>query len=226
MLAAIVCEHKDVITSGRRRRVVALSTGTKCQPYNEEVKHRLIVDSHAESLLKRAFKRHLISLLDNNVQLDNILSVDLFVSQLPCGSVQRWKGYLQSDDKNVMTDKKPGRGELCLRATCLKKIKKWIYMGLQGKRLIQFTKRPILIKNIVIGNCGPIGEFEPKLLFDLLTLDDTCTAYHPFQFTTLPNIKFCDNFRKELFTRSESKQPCSTSIVSWITGIDRDYYVT
>lgn len=197
---------------------MALATGTKCQPYNEEVKHQLIVDSHAESLVKRAFKRHLISLLENNVSLDDISSVDLFVSQLPCGSVQRWQGCLSSDDGSV-ADKKPGRGELCLRATCLKKIKKWIYMGLQGKRLMRYTKRPIHINNLVIGNCGPIGEFQSKLLSDSLKLDDRCSAYTPLQLMAVPNIKFCENFRKECFTRSEGKQPSATAIVSWDTGI-------
>ena len=47
-----------------KRQVVALATGTKCFPQNVNNSQEDIVDCHAESLLKRAFKRYLIELLD------------------------------------------------------------------------------------------------------------------------------------------------------------------
>ena len=213
VLAAIVCDYKN----GQNKQVVALSTGTKCFPSNECLKKERIVDCHSESLLKRAFKRHLISVLDrSDSQLDNISSLDLFVTQLPCGAVQRWEGH----HSQQLTTRKPGRGDACLRATCLKKITKWAFMGLQGKTLLQFTKHPILINNIVIGNCGPIGEYNQQMVDNWFTLEDDCICYDPFLFThNLPKIKFCEKFRNNLFVKSDSNQSTPTSVVMWKSGI-------
>uniref|UniRef100_T1K6F6 tRNA-specific adenosine deaminase 1 n=1 Tax=Tetranychus urticae TaxID=32264 RepID=T1K6F6_TETUR len=49
--------------------------------------------------------------------------------------------------------RKPGRGEPCNEASCIDKILKWSYLGIQGKRLISLTRRPIRLKSIIIGNC-------------------------------------------------------------------------
>ena len=60
VLAAIL-EHQTI---NLQNRVVALATGTKCFPHNVNNKQESIVDCHAESLLKRAFKCYLIELID------------------------------------------------------------------------------------------------------------------------------------------------------------------
>ena len=219
VLAAIVCSDK----SSSKRRVVSLTSGTKCFPTNEILKTQRIVDSHAESLLKRAFKRHLISLLNSGSDLEDISSVDLFISQYPCGTIQRWRGETATNPaKRVKRElgfiRKPGRGETCLRATCLHKISKWVFMGLQGNKLIQFTKRPIRINNIVIGNCGPIGEYDQQLVDQWFQLSDSCVAYKPFDLKCLPKIKFCEKFRNDLFIKCDNKESTATSIVMWSTS--------
>ncbi|CAG2117525.1 unnamed protein product, partial [Medioppia subpectinata] len=218
VLAAIVCERKDCDNKSIGRQVVALTTGTKCQPSNWSSKQHLIVDSHAESLLKRAFKRYLISQLENGLKVDN-LDISLFISQLPCGSLQRWKGDPNYGLNDTQTDRKPGRGEPCHKPTCLKKIAKWIYLGLQGKRLIECTKDPIYINNIVIGNCGQIGEYDEQMIKDLLALDANCVSHNPFKLDFLPQIKFCKDFRNDLFIKCNEKQSAPTALVMWLTGI-------
>ncbi|CAG2176911.1 unnamed protein product, partial [Oppiella nova] len=217
VLAAIVCDHKNHEKGSIERKVVALSTGTKCYPSNQSSKDYLIVDSHAESLLKRAFKRYLISQLDNEFKIDNNLGISLFISQLPCGSLQRWKGDPNYVSNETQTDRqmnrKPGRGETCHKPPCIRKIAKWIYMGLQGKRLLEYTKQPICINNIVIGNCGQLGEYDQQMIKDLLSLDPNCITYNPFELNSLPQIKFCKEFRNDLFIKSDEKQSAPTAVV-------------
>ena len=73
--------------------VVALSTGTKCVTGKDATLSNVIVDCHAESLLKRAFKRYLIAHLAKNqpIHLESY-AYHLFISQLPCGTIERYKG--------------------------------------------------------------------------------------------------------------------------------------
>ncbi|XP_054164618.1 tRNA-specific adenosine deaminase 1-like [Oppia nitens] len=225
VLATIVCNVKNHTNDSIDTKVVALTTGTKCFASNESSSDDLIVDNHAESLLKRAFKRYLICRLQSGHNLDDIQTITLFVSQLPCGSLQRWKGdpdleANSSKSNRHLSDvcRKPGRGVTCYRATCLKKIAKWIRLGLQGKALIALTGRPFYINNIVIGNCGQSGEYDQQMLTNMLSMTDICTVYNGFQMNYLPKIKFCHDFRYECFIKSDAKYATSTSLVMWLTG--------
>lgn len=71
VLAAVVEEHKTT----SKLCVVALATGTKCFPKNLATKAEAIVDCHAESLVKRCFKHHLLGLcelwLDQGNRIDD-----------------------------------------------------------------------------------------------------------------------------------------------------------
>jgi hypothetical protein len=214
------------------KKVVALSTGTKCYPENQSSNSsnnginsginngiNSIIDCHAESLLKRAFKRHLISHLKDGFKIDNNIMITLFISQLPCGCLQRYKGNSNLNDSQL-NYRKPGRGSLCSKPSCIKKIAKWNYMGLQGRQLIQLTRTPIYINNIVIGNCGEIGEYDQQMIIDMLSLNQTnCLTINPFNLNRLPSIKFCQQFRNDLFIKTQSKRSSSTAIVMWLESM-------
>lgn len=217
--------------------VVSFSTGTKCVNENklqnstidcraESLQNSIIIDCHAESLLKRSFKRFLISRIKEKKLQLNHFTVNLFISQVPCGVIQRWKG---ADDKNPLESyackgihRKPGRGSLCPKPSCINKIAKWNLLGIQGKQLIGFTKRPIYIENIIIGNCGQEEEYDEHYLKESLRCDfhNECKVFtNLFTLNRLPKLMFCKDFRKDILVRSLSKRPSPTSIVSWIEGL-------
>lgn len=218
VLSAIVYQYINSNVS----KVVALSTGTKCFPKNiTHDNNNGIVDCHSESLLKRAFKRHIMSELNNGFKtIDSNINITLFISQLPCGCCQRWKG-----NDSIDLNRKPGRGVLCAKTSCIKKIAKWNCLGLQGRQLIGLTKAPLYINNIVIGNCGQLGEYNQQLIEDMLSLKDSnCVTFNPFVLNVLPSIKFCQQFRNELFIKRESKRSTSTAIVMWLEGLHYIYF--
>lgn len=124
---ACIVECQDSLSS----RVVALATGTKCFPQNVASRLDSIVDCHAESLLKRAFKLHLIELINQWTEEDKpidqfyeqgecrsclttLLSLyrlvikpreyTLFVSQTPCGCVSRWQGDAKQKTEPEQSD--------------------------------------------------------------------------------------------------------------------------
>ena len=224
ILAAIIINYEN-----DKNQLIALSTGTKCfASENCENQDKIIQDCHAESLLKRAFKRYLISKIKYKQQL-NDFKVTLFISQLPCGVVQRWKGAQQPNinendlnltHENVVFSKKPGRGEPCLKPTCMNKLIKWNLLGLQGRRLIEYTKKPIRINNIIIGNCGQIGEFDQQFLARLFKTDNLIEndLFKPDDYK-IPNFMFNQEFRKTPFIKTHSNSPSPSSIVAWKEGI-------
>ena len=90
ILAAIIINYEN-----DKNQLIALSTGTKCfASENCENQDKIIQDCHAESLLKRAFKRYLISKIKYKQQL-NDFKVTLFIS------VSLFRGILL---KNVILD--------------------------------------------------------------------------------------------------------------------------
>ncbi|KAI2796352.1 tRNA-specific adenosine deaminase 1 [Blomia tropicalis] len=194
VLAAVVEQER----SSTKLRVVALATGTKCFPQNVERKHEDIVDCHAESLMKRAFKRYLIGrldyILDNNISLEQFQNevtgnhnYYIFVSQTPCGCITRWQGESESQSnqtelnesnlksfKLIGVNRKPGRGDLCPKAGCIHKLAKWNAFGIQGKRLCTLTNKAIVPYKIIIGNCETNqNEFLQQEICDRITIDQT-----------------------------------------------------
>lgn len=79
VLAGLVEYDKNGINEPN---VICLTTGTKCFPKNISNYTENIVDCHAESLLKRAFKRHLIGVIDNWLEnKQQINSIDEFYNE-------------------------------------------------------------------------------------------------------------------------------------------------
>jgi hypothetical protein len=96
-------------------------------------------------------------------------------------------------------------------------------MGLQGKHLIQLTRTPIYINNIVIGNCGQVGEYDQQMLVDMLSINQSnCLTINPFNLNRLPSFKFCQHFRNDLFVKTDSKCSSSTAIVMWLESMYRN----
>ncbi len=176
--------------------MVALATGTKCFPGNVEYRRDEVVDCHAESLLKRAFKCYLLQLVEDclgkkgrtdtthQLLLRGVLSrrrYCLFVSQTPCGVVSRWKGDQRGDlesssalrpFKAVGVNRKPGRGELCPKAACIHKLAKWAIFGLQGRLLLPLLGRPLTVQKVILGNCELTkGEFPREEILARMTVD-------------------------------------------------------
>ena len=179
---------------------MALATGTKCFPGNVEYRRDEVVDCHAESLLKRAFKCYLLQLVEDclgkkgrtdtthQLLLRGVLSrrrYCLFVSQTPCGVVSRWKGDHQAGDlesrsgalvrplfKAVGVNRKPGRGDHCPKAACIHKLAKWAIFGLQGRLLLPLVGRPITVQKVILGNCELTdGEFPREEILARMTVD-------------------------------------------------------
>ncbi|RWS30186.1 double-stranded RNA-specific editase 1-like protein [Leptotrombidium deliense] len=150
-LCSIVIEENNTFL------VACLATGTKCVTGQWASFKGAVIDCHAECLCKRAFKRFLISHVQSGKSFDTA-KFHLFISQLPCGVVDRYKGNI--DKPCVGVRRKPGKGERCLKPSCVDKLCKWNILGLQGRRLLAFTKKPIRFETIIIGNCGQENEFD------------------------------------------------------------------
>lgn len=154
--------------------LLALATGTQAnlKTYPDDIE-----DCHAESLLKRAFKRYLIGQISKTIQdlekpivRENVTeqikkvcvkNLTLFVSQFPCGLVKRYEGEEPIDSKTgLIIKRKPGRGtEIDGRVvyvdkdSCFEKIKRWSKEGLQGSRLKSIFSIGCSIDRLLIGDC-------------------------------------------------------------------------
>lgn len=106
--------------------------------------------------------------------------------------------------------RKPGRGELCLEASCVDKIAKWNLLGLQGRRLLGFVKKAVKLDSIIIGNCSLEFEFDENLLASCLKVNQQGHFESHF-----PNIYFCQSFKYDPFIRRPGLKACTTAIVYW-----------
>lgn len=243
-LAAIVrlcCWSRDL-------SVVSLATGTKCVTGTKSaIGNNIISDCHAESLLKRAFKRYLLSkiaagkgcstantlhpqvhdekeLIRDQKLLHQHEDYYLFVSQLPCGTIDRYEGAPRHQSL-YHVHRKPGKGEPCLKASCTDKIAKWLILGLQGRKLMGLIHNPIRLKGIVIGNCVRVPEFDEDLFGRRVCPPndtfDTKQSSHLFPPVTGIHILFDESFQKECLTRDTGKRACPSAIVSWMEGSER-----
>lgn len=80
-------------------KLIAFALGTKSVTGNKAKLNNLIIDTHAESLCRRALKYYLINLIDQSTIDDDELLKEiestefhLIISQLPCGVINRYKG--------------------------------------------------------------------------------------------------------------------------------------
>lgn len=138
--------------------------------------------------------------------------------------------------------RKPGRGEPCLKASCVDKLAKWHLFGLQGKRLLACIGKSVNMDSLVIGNCVESVEFDSEALSQAMfperigsqsetREDDDDSDSEPaskrpkqeqvFRVNKQIPISFADEFRKDELTRTSSKRASSGAIVSWLEGISR-----
>ncbi|KAI1285158.1 tRNA-specific adenosine deaminase 1 [Halotydeus destructor] len=238
-LAAIVQQGLTESCEPRNLEVVALATGTKCVTGKDARLPNVIADCHAESLLKRTFKRYLISLLGSStgstpLAVDSQHKLHLFVSQLPCGTIERYKGSNCESDLDIVR-RKPGRGSRCLKPSCIDKLAKWVRFGLQGKSLIAYTRVPVRIHSLVIGNCVEQQEFDRQRLLAALGIVEPVAEHQqsakkprleieqfepPMDFS----INFCETFKKDCLTKSDTRQACSNAIVAWKVDCNKSNY--
>ncbi|RWR98748.1 double-stranded RNA-specific editase 1-like protein, partial [Dinothrombium tinctorium] len=218
-LAAVVIEEDN------RFYVACLATGTKCTTGERSKLQNVIIDCHAESLCKRAFKKFLCHHFLNGHSVDG-LKFHLFISQLPCGVIERYRGAVDKDNEQIGIQRKPGKGEKCEKASCVDKIAKWNILGFQGRRLLAITKKPIKFDSIVIGNCTEKPEYNGKRFRACLTIDKyqidpnqnkiiKSEITNMFPLNYCPSLHFNENFRESIFTRRESVNASNSAIVFW-----------
>lgn len=87
-MAGFVVEENDNL------EIAAIATGTKCVTGKPSKRFNVITDCHAEVLAKRGFKRYLMARFDSPDfdRRQQSFDVHLFVTQLPCGTVERYQG--------------------------------------------------------------------------------------------------------------------------------------
>lgn len=200
-------------------KLLALATGTQA---NLSVYPDDIEDCHAESLVKRAFKRYLINrvlhkLTSENKCLDQIKNelpekVIFFISQFPCGLIKRYEGNEPVDEetKQVIM-RKPGRGTAIdgkivyvQRENCYTKLLRWRQSGIQGKSLGALLNFKCGIEKLLIGNCESEDDFAYEAHLDRLE-DETC------------DVKLIDFVRQnyDQFVIKPEKQSQPVAIVWW-----------
>ena len=168
-------------------RVVSLATGTKCVTGKAaNVDPNVIIDCHAESLCRRAFKRYRIECIKNGHWPERRTKYYMLISQLPCGIVDRYEG-----ESEECVFKKPGRGERCLKPSCIFKISKWIKNGLQGRSLVDVhnccnvpkssgsdeTVGRIDLSGLIIGNCTQEVEVTENVLTKINSVIEECQSH-------------------------------------------------
>lgn len=171
----VIATLNDVHTT----QLVALATGTQAglKQYDNDIE-----DCHAESLLKRAYKRYQIDMIlkalsrqndDQSTDKDRLTSVCntlnrqrllLFISQFPCGLIKRFEGQEPVDGTTGLSGpRKPGRGQLkdgkvyyVHRQHCMMKLTRWLSEStLQGKTLKDLLGIKSRLDKVVIGDCEP-----------------------------------------------------------------------
>ena len=81
-----------MVEENRTLNLVSLATGTKCVTGEPSKVENVIVDCHAEVLARRGLKRYLMAKLDADQQVGANFMLHLFISQLPCGTLDRYRG--------------------------------------------------------------------------------------------------------------------------------------
>lgn len=219
---AIDRDHYTVLASLNRlsdRKLVALSAGTQAclKKYRDDIQ-----DCHAESLLKRAYKRHVIDgLINDSAKTVTDSDFILFISQFPCGLTNKYKGSEPTDSSGRLIRRKPGRGIVQEDGTtvyvpkppCTDKIIKWLNGGFQGTRLANLLSFRANIRLIVIGGCESLTESDHRLECDKLRqiLLSNCLS-------TSCSIVGLPSFRPEEFIRSSTKEPHPISTVWWVSN--------
>lgn len=175
-------------------------------------------------MLKRAFKCRLIKLLagpnvDEAISYLKDVEIIFFISQVPCGVVDRFAGSTVSPDCKG-TRRKPGKGESSVKCSCVDKLCKWANLGLQGRRLYNLLGK-LPFNSLVIGNCVEECEFNQHQLEERIACDlrppGQSDAQSSKRLKRMPlSIYFCPSFKHDELTRSNSKKAFQLSMVAWI----------
>lgn len=201
--------------------LISFATGTKANNAQYQFD---IEDCHAESLLKRAFKRYLISSLETTLGTKveyptTIKSVNckfkskliLFVSKFPCGLDKRYEGPEHSILRKPGRGKKQENGKILYveKDPCYIKLVRWISEGIQGKKLYESLKFKANIIKVVIGNnegdmhCNYAKNID-KMMEDLNSKADNQVE-----------VVFASSCRREELIFKADKRPYPGSIVWW-----------
>lgn len=213
-------------------KVLSLATGTQAN-YRKHPDD--IQDCHAESLVRRAYKRYLtdrikLILSDNKgnrnrkevhetIIKECSTEVTLFVSQFPCGFINRYKGEEVRDSSGNVLKRKPGRGlekdgkiYYVEKDDCFSKLKRWIVEGIQGKQIKEIFDITCKIKHIVLGNCEPNDEFEYRHHADKFKQNLS---------SDIPtDVSVDEQIRRDEFVFSSKKRPQPVAIVCWYSSQD------
>lgn len=201
-----------------RGTLLALATGTQAinKRYQDDIE-----DCHAESLLKRAYKRYLINRISNLVNsqqperdIKQVIksecetSLTIFISQFPCGLVRRYEG------ETLVKNRKPGRGLnkdanviYVEKDCCLLKLKKWASKGFQGTKLHELFGLKSTLDRIIIAGCETNHELDYSHYAKLLATEVTCDG--------TMNVETCDHMRLDELVFKSGKKPQPVSIVWW-----------
>lgn len=204
-------------------KLLALATGTqaKIKTYRHDIE-----DCHAESLLKRAYKRYLIGKISRAIQKDGRMSATLecpeelifFVSQLPCGLVDRYEGEQPRDEvTGDILRRKPGRGlkidgqlHYVEKNDCTSKLHKWISEGMQGEAINNYLYIECPISSILIGNCQPEEDFHYRFHLNQLRLHLLRGCRREVEFVHI------NSFRHDEFVFNPEKQARPECLVWWL----------
>lgn len=220
---ATLNDHKD-------GELLALATGTQAN-LGEDPDD--LKDCHAESLLKRAFKRYLTNkiaaLITNSASrepkgnnLNELIATTcqpdliLLISQFPCGLIRRYEG---EEPINPVTGeairRKPGRGQVIDGKTvyvekdsCSVKLKRWAHEGLQGRRLNGLFGIKCRIRGILIGDCESDENFDYDCNLSLLRNFIGLEA-HDLDISSVRGL------RRDEFLYNPTKRPQPVALVWW-----------
>lgn len=212
--------------------LLCVATGTQAtnKTYPDDIE-----DCHAESLLKRAYKKYLISRSlglissqDKRTSRNDIIckvkqeccqDLVLFISQFPCGLVKRYEGYdLRHEEDGSVNCRKPGRG--CYRngqviyvskENCFLKLRRWLLNGFQGSNFKSLFDVRCRIRKIIIGDCEPDKGLNYELYVNQMKNE---LAQH-IGCELEPEISLIDNISRDEFVFDQQKQPQPIALVWW-----------
>lgn len=225
----VIATLNDANTS----QLLALATGTQAslKKYENDIE-----DCHAESLVKRAYKRYvldrLLSVLNDSsksssssvkirlsqaIEQINQHELVLFISQFPCGLISRFQGQEPIDEKTgSVMKRKPGRGQMMggkvvyvQRDPCLDKIKRWVSTyGFQGKSLTEKLGVDSKLTRLIIGDCEPDSMLDYRSQLDSLSHElAACRTRIKFELAHMRQGEF--------IYESSDKQPLPVATVWW-----------
>ena len=194
----------------------SLATGVKCYPGSSDI----VRDCHAEVLSRRAFVHKYINSIEKPKE------VGLFCSSLPCGmfSIESFNNHSNPPlhDRIIPTiygnvcrgrefsnlkqypRTKPGKrqAKVLLNMSCSDKILKWLFVGIQGKRIPDKVELKYLICNQPISSA--VLEFLsinfPKLIVYATNIPMCNSMTHPSSiamWTDFKDTEHLSNGRKQ-----------------------------